>query len=126
MSKVDAVVEKYIQLRDKVKALKEQHKEELKPYVDGMTKLEGHMLGMMQAQGVQNMKTKHGTAYISTTTKPKVENWIDFFEYATSHGYGELIEHRASKSAVDEFLEDKGELPPGISITTEINCRFKR
>ena len=121
----NAVV-KFIALRDKKKLIEAGHKEELKPLNDAMSRLENAVQKILLSQGAKNFSTTEGTAYLSTTIKAKVEDWEVFKEYALENDLFDMLEHRVSKDAVEEFQEAQGELPPGISISSEVNTRFKR
>jgi hypothetical protein len=126
MPTLDQAVEGFIKLRNKKKEIETANKEILAPINDKMMKLENWIQQELQSQGATNVKTAHGTAYLSTTTKPKVEDWQTFLEYVRANDLWSLLERRPSKAAVDEFIESTEAVPPGLSITREVNARFRK
>ena len=57
----DDMINKYVKLRDKVKEIKARQSEELRPFGEAMTMLEGWMLEAMNEAGLKSMKSPHGT-----------------------------------------------------------------
>jgi hypothetical protein len=126
MPTLDQAVAGYIKLRDRKKEIVDEHKEVLAPYNEKLLKLENWIQHELQSQGATNVKTGHGTAYLSTTTRPKVEDWNAFLDHIRANDLWSLLERRPCKQAVDEYIEGSGEVPPGVSIKREVNARVRR
>lgn len=120
------LIGKYIQLRDKANDLKTRHKEELAPYNEAMMKLEEHFLKAMQAQELENLKTDGGTAYQSTQTSVTVADWDAFHAWVLDNNAYHMLEKRANKIAVQEVLDDTGELPPGLNVKRSVKINVRR
>lgn len=118
-------VEQYLKLRDKKAEIAKKHKEELAPYDEALRALENLFQQAMDAQGLENLKTEAGTAYKSTVGSVSVADWDAFFDYVRTNDAWHLVEKRPAKTAVEEVLEETGELPPGLdySRTVKINVR---
>lgn len=118
-------IAKYIALRDKREELMKKHKEELKPYNTMMLKLENMFQHAMDEDGVDSLKNADGTAFKSIKSSVTVEDWDSFIKYVRDNDLWYALEKRASKTAVEEILEETGELPPGLKIsrTMKINVR---
>lgn len=118
-------VAQYLQLRDKKAEIAKRHKEELEPYNRALAILENLFQQSMDQQGLENLKTDAGTAYKSTVGTVSVADWDAFFGYVREHDAWHLVEKRPAKTAVEEVLEETGELPPGLdySRTIKINVR---
>lgn len=123
---IKAAIEKYIALRDKKTTIKARHSEELRPINEAMQLLENAVQKILLKQGADSFKTKGGTAYLSTTTKATVKDWPAFRDFVQEHDLLDMLEHRASKDAVAEFMEANGEAPPGVAVTQEVNTRFRK
>lgn len=119
-------VEKYILLRDEKKRIQDKHKEELAPLNDAMSKIENAVQKILINQGATNSKTPAGTAYLSTTKRPKVVDWSELKPFLIENDLLDMMTRSLSATAVDEFYESTGDLPPGVTVTSETNCRFKR
>jgi hypothetical protein len=122
---IGARVEQYLKLRDKKAEIAKRHKEELEPYNQALYALETLFQRAMDAQGLENLKTEAGTAYKSTVGSVSVADWDAFFEWVQENRAWHLVEKRPAKTAVEEVLEETGELPPGLdySRTVKINVR---
>ena len=91
-----------------------------------MMKVEGWVHKKLNEMGATNAKTPHGTCYLSTITKPKVEDWGAFIDFVRENDMWALLERRPNKSAVDEYVEAQEDVPPGLSIQQETNVRFRK
>ena len=126
MPRIDEVVAAYIKLRDFKKEVKVKHQEELAPTNEKMQKIEAWFLQRMLDTGETSMKTGEGTAYQTKVSTYKVQEWDVFSEWVAENGLVDMFEKKASKSAVDDWIESTGELPPGLSVTTQINARVRK
>lgn len=124
---VDQITAKYIQLRDRVADIKEKHKQELAPYTEAMDKLETVLLAQLDALGAQSISTPSGTPYISRRTSATVADWPLYFDWLTAQDkVSEGLDHKASKSFVEAYIEANEDLPPGINYTSERTVNVKR
>jgi hypothetical protein len=124
--KVSPLIERYIQLRDKVKEIAEAHKKQLTPYAEAMEKLEGILLSMLHEAGVDSMKSMHGTVCKSTQTSVSVKEWRETLAYIQSHQLWDLLEARVSKTAAIERIQETGATIPGVSISQVETLRVRR
>lgn len=111
----DKVIEKYIQIRDEIDAIKKRHTEELAGHVANKEKLEVWLQNHLNTQGLQSLKSEVGTAFVKEVTSATVEDRAAFFDYAINQGHTELLDARCSKTVVDEFVEATGSPPPGVN-----------
>ena len=126
MATTDAVVEAYIKLRDTKKETAARHREELAPLNEKMKKIEAYLLMDLSEKGIESARTEHGTAYKTTRVSVKVEDFEAFIVFVGKHEFWHLLDRRANKSSVEEFLDSTGELPPGLSITTDLGINVRR
>lgn len=123
---LDALVEKYILLRDKKAELKKAYTEKAARFDNLMTKLEAVMLQMFEAQGIESVKTPSGTAYKTPRTTVGVADWDMVLEFVKEHEYWSMLERRVSKAAVEQWQTEYGDLPPGLNIRQEVVVNVRR
>jgi hypothetical protein len=91
-----------------------------------MEKIEKKMLGELDKAGVDSMKTSLGTVYKSTGSSCTVADWDSVFSFMQDKEMWQLLNHSVNKTAVTEYLEAHGELPPGVNYTTFTTVNFRR
>lgn len=110
------LIGRYIQIRDDKAALADIHKEQMKPFNQQLEVLEAALQDMLNQTGGDSIKTQHGTAYRSTTTAAKVEDWPTFIDFVLSHGDTELLVRNVNKTRFLELAES-GVAVPGVGIS---------
>lgn len=124
--KIDEVVRGYIALRDKKNEMKKRHAEELRPINEKMEVVEGWLQRDLINRGVQSQKTDSGTAYLSTVATATVKDRDEFLKFVREHEKWDLIENRVSKSVVSDYLEETGEIIPGVNYEKTQVVRIRR
>ncbi|MBT7005048.1 MAG: hypothetical protein HOA06_10085 [Chloroflexi bacterium] len=122
---LDELIGKYIKIRDAKDALKKTHSEELSRFNNALDKIEHSLLAEFNETGQESAKTAHGTAYRSVRTSAKVADRDAFFDFVRQNDAYDFLESRANKNAVEAYMEEHDELPPGIDVSrvTTINVR---
>jgi len=123
---VDEVVKGYIKLRDKKNSMKKEQADELRPISEKMTLLENWLLRDLQTRKVESQKTAEGTAFISTMAAATVKDRDAFFDFVKEKGMWDLLENRVSKTVVRDYLEDTGEIVPGVNYQETQVVRIRR
>lgn len=123
----EQLIDKYLSIRDKKAEMEKRHKAELEQFSKAMAKIEEVLMGLLSRAGGDSLKTAAGTAYIATVASAKVEDWEAALDWIKSTENWEMLERRASKTFVQAHVENTGELPPGVSLTTlrRLNIRRK-
>jgi len=125
--KVKLAIAGYVMLRDQRDEIKKKHSDELAPLMSKMLTIEGWLQRKLLADGLDSFKKKGtGTAYLAKQTRVKVEDWDSFYEFVKAGGHEAMLEHRASKSVVEDYIESCGDLPPGLSINSDQVVRVRR
>lgn len=122
----EQIVAAYVKVRDEKAALKAAQAAALKPYDEALEKLEAQMLELLDSSGAESIKTASGTAYKSTRTSVTVADKSAFMDYVTNNGAFDLLDVRANKTAVEGFLDEHQDLPPGVNVRREIAVGFRR
>jgi len=119
-------VTQFIQLRDKIKAIKDKHKEELKPYEEGKEALEAYIMQWLQALKLEHAATEAGTAYLSTKVSATVKDMAEFWKYVQTNGLFDLVDKRANAPAVTAHIKQHGAPPPGVNYSTMLSLGVRR
>ncbi len=114
--KVGVVVKGYVQLRDKLRELDTAHDEKRKPIVDMMNQLSGTLQEFLDKSGSKSVKTEFGTFYASTRYTTSLADPDTFMKYVISNQRFDLLDRRANATAVKQFVEETGNLPPGTNL----------
>lgn len=126
MPTMEEVVGGYIKLRDKKKLLEDAHKQNVAPINEKMKMLEAWLLRELQRQGADHVGTGLGTVYQSTIVKPVIRDWSSVLDFIVANEQWGMLERRVSKTAVEEFMESTGTVPPGVEITRETFARIRK
>lgn len=124
--KLNELVEKYIQLRDKKAAIKAEYDAKVADVDNVLDKIEAVLLKTFDEAGMDSVKTSSGTAYKSLRTSASVADWDAFWSYVQQNGAFEMIERRCNKTAVEQHKSaNDGQLPPGLNWREErvVNVR---
>jgi len=121
----DQLIERYLQIRSDKEALAEVHKGQMAPLNAALDVIETALQDMLNQQGGQSIKTTHGTAYRSTATSAKVEDWPSFITFVQSSGDTELLVRNVNKTRYEELI-GSGVQVPGISITQVQRVNIRR
>ena len=121
---MDKLTEQYIALRNKIKKIKEAHKEELAPYNEALEKVENVFMQALLENGVDSMKTPHGTFYKSTVSRSSVADWDECFRFIVENEQWGILAQSVNDTAVKELAE-QGIVVPGVTTKTitRVNVR---
>lgn len=123
---IEAVIGKYVELRDLKAQMKAEFDEKVAPVQTALDTVERVLLAHMQANGSTGVKTKAGTAYVKETTSVTVADWDSFFEFVRSNNAWVMLNKAANKTAVQEYAADRGDLPPGLNFRVEQTVGIRR
>ncbi len=117
---------KYVNLRYQKSQLQDRHKEELAPFNNALAGIESVFMAEMDKQDVDSVSARGvGTIYRSIRSSATVVDFDLLKAFVLEHDAWELLQARVSVPAVETYLEDTGELPPGVNVTRimKINVR---
>ena len=121
------LIKKYIECRDSVTKITERHNQELLPYKNGMTLIEGLLAEEINKQESLSIKTEFGTAYRSTMTSFKVADREAWFDWVINNDHRDMLTAAVAKDAVKAFMEENGGTPPpGLNMTQIYNINILR
>lgn len=127
MSNIDTLIEKYVQLRDRKKAIEDEHKAQLAPYKEAMQRLEDAFQTSMQEMGLKSLKSPHGTVYQSEVANAKVRDFDAALKFIVDNERYDLLERRVNKTTLQSILEE-GDIDevPGVELTRALKINVRR
>jgi hypothetical protein len=123
---VDDVVAAYLKLRLKKESIEAQVKDEVKTLKDKMEQLEAWIKEQADAQGVTSFKTKHGTAFLTTTDYANVADWDAVLGFIRENEAYDMLEKRISKVAVRGYIDANKAVPPGVNYGTKLEVNIRK
>lgn len=123
---VDAVIKKYMRLREKKALVEATIKEELDKIKADMTKLEAFLKAKLDADGLTSFKTEYGTAFLTTTDFANVDDWDAVLRFIREEEAYDMLERRVSKTAVRGYIEANKEVPPGVKYGTKLDINVRK
>ena len=123
---IDSVVEKYITLRNRVKEIEAKAKEDMAEIKEKLAKLEAWLLSRAEKMGVDSFKTSAGTAFLQSSDRAQVVSWEDTLKFIQDNDAWQFLDHRVNKTAVREWMEQNGTVPPGVDYNTIVNVRIRK
>lgn len=123
----DTAVQKYIELRNENTAIEMEAEKKVVANKETMEKLGTWLQLKAEKDGLDSIKTSHGTVFWTNGARCGVTNGEAFFDFVKANEAWELIERRASKKAVGDYIDTHKSIPPGVDYTTvkQINVRKK-
>lgn len=110
-------VKQYIDVRDALKEMDAKHEEARKPLVELQNLLTGWMQNFMEQAGADNIKTAAGTCYSSTRYSASLADPEAFMTFVKASQNFDLLDRKANVSAVKDYVQEKGVLPPGVNLS---------
>lgn len=124
--KVDTLIAKYTQLREKKAKMDEEHKQRLAPINNALETLEAYILKDFQEKGIESARTEAGTAYISQKSSTSVADKEAFLNFVKQSEAWHLLDVRALKTAVEEYIAVNQTLPAGVNISRVIGINVRK
>lgn len=125
-SQVEQWVSDYIMIRDTKALIAERHKAEMERVNKALAKIERLLSDVLNEQGVEAMRTTSGMVHRSIKTSTTVEDREAYMAFVRENEAWNFLESKANKTAVEEYLEEHGELPPGVRVSRFVTVRIVR
>jgi hypothetical protein len=113
--RMDNLVRMFVKVRDELAKRKEAYEESIKPLTEIKSKLEGRMLAFLDQSGQTSAKTQYGTCFTTVKDRASLADPDAFMAFVMKKGLFELLDRRANATAVKDFVENEGTLPPGVN-----------
>lgn len=125
-TRADELTAKYIKLRDFHAKKKAEFDEQLSKITEKMDQIEGEMMTFLNQTGQESSKCASGTFFKKTNTSARVADRDIFLQFVLKHDALNFLENRVSKTAVEEYIAEHKELPPGIDVTRVVSVGVNR
>lgn len=113
---MDKRVSQYVQIRDALKRLEDEYETKRKPLLQLQERLSGRLRTFLETNKLENLKTASGTCYISTRYTASLADPDVFMRFVIANEKFELLDRRANATAVKDYVNDHGALPPGANL----------
>ena len=123
---VDDVVATYMKLRSQKESMEAEVKDRVSTIKAKMEKLEAWIKEQADVQGVTSFKTKHGTAFLTTTDYANVADWDAVLDFIRTQEAFDMLEKRVSKIAVRGYIEANKAVPPGVNYGTKLEINIRK
>lgn len=111
--KLSDLIDKFIAIRDAVDAENNRFKAKMRDANDTMELIESVLMKRMQEIGVESTSSNSGTVFFTTQTRCGVADWDELLPFILQ-GNPQLLNKAVNKTAVKEYMDAHGELPPGV------------
>ena len=117
------LIDRYIEMNHKKKALEE----ELEDHKKEMSQVENFILELMLEEGIQNLRTDKGMAYVNKTFAATLKNDVEpleaIHEVFEEHGLGHMVKTSINANTLRAYVKEKIESEEGLP--EEIEKRIK-
>ena len=125
--KVEDVIGMYLKLRRKKEAIESEVTDKVSGIKEKMSKIEAWIQRKADKDGVTSFSAKGvGTAFLTKTDYASVDDWDATLKYVKEHEAYELLERRVAKKAVREIIEERGQVPSGITYGTRVSVNIRK
>lgn len=119
-------VAQYVQVRDYIKKMDDEHEAKMKPSKDMLQKLAGIIHRFLEDNKLENLRTTAGSCYISTRWTATVQDADVFFKFVIDNEEFDLLERRASATAVRAYVDEHKSLPAGVNLNAIASVGVRR
>jgi hypothetical protein len=124
---VEAVIKRYVELRDEKDKLAEKHAAEFKPLNDATTLMESWLMAKLNEAGCDSFKTEYGTAFRNTVSRAKVVEWQALLDFIINGAEYDMLTKSVAGDAVKQYAaEHGGALPPGVELSSVMSVKVRR
>jgi SPX domain protein involved in polyphosphate accumulation len=116
----------FIEVRDTIKRLDDEHKARVKDLKELQDKLAGRIQAFMAANSLENLKTAAGTCFLTTRTTASLSDPDAFMDYVKTNQAFDLLDRRANVTAIQKFTKKHNALPPGCNLSTIVQVGVRR
>lgn len=112
----DRLVLTYMSLRNAI----QEHEEQVKDLKEQQTIVGNKLLELCSEQGMDSLRTEHGTASRRVQSSYWTNDWEKMYEFIAEHEAYHLLEKRIHNSHMKEFLQDNPDkMPVGLQAETK-------
>lgn len=116
--KLRKAITAYLRIRDAIEEIQRTANEEIAPLKKKMGEVELYVDTELKHQGLDNASIRGvGKAFYKEASSVKSQDWESFLGWVKDHDEWSMLEKRAAKNAVLEYMNTSdGYLPPGLAL----------
>jgi hypothetical protein len=125
---VDKMIQAFVMLRDKRSLLKQEFEAADNALKDKQATVKTWLAKQMETLNSDQLSSRGiGTAYRSIKRRFNAIDWPSVWGFIKDNDRFDMMQKRLGEKAVSDYLDETGELPPGIDMFQEyeINVRSK-
>lgn len=122
----NVLIARYVMVRDKIKEVDDAHKEKMRPAKELLESLNNQLLALLNDTGGESIKTAAGTAYRTEKKSATIEDAQAFQDHVVGNGMFEMLDWKANVKAVEDYLREYDELPPGVKLNSAMLVGVRR
>lgn len=120
------LIKRYQEIKRTKDIMDTEYKESIKPYSEALEAIELSLLEYLNDNGLQNLKTETGTAYKVTHVNTKMVDRQKLVAFVKETDNFDLFTNSLTKEAVKAYVETHKEPPPGVEVTTYLECNIRK
>lgn len=121
------IIAAYLKIRNEKHAYKRAADAVLVEYEAKLKRLGAELLDRMNKQKVKNIASDMGTAVRVKQIIPRADDWDRFYRWISENDAFEALERRVKRTFIQDYMEEnKGAIPPGISVMTSFEVVVKK
>jgi hypothetical protein len=118
-------VEKYIDIKAQREALKKEFATRDAPYAEQENLLSGLIMTHLRNLGIESARTRFGTVFFKTTSAASLFDPDAFMTFVINSQRFEMLDRKANKTAVRDYINEFHELPPGVKYQEAVTLGHK-
>lgn len=120
-------VRQYVQLRDRIKQIDDEHKEKTAKWREHLKMLNNLLLKHLNDVNTDSASVKGvGTVYRSTRQSAVLEDPQAFMDFVIENSHWDLLDRKANVTAVQDFINEHGVSPPGARLNRDMVAGVRR
>lgn len=119
-------VAQYVQIRDELKRMDEEHKDRKRPLTALKEKIEAQMIEHIQSTNSNSISTNAGTMYLTPRKSASLADPAVFMDYVIENSAWDLLDRKANVSAVEDYINEHSAPPPGCNFSSTITIGVQR
>ena len=120
------LIAEFIRLRDEISEKKAEYKAIEDALKTRQAQIQGELQQVMGQLGVDSLKTPAGTAYLTEKVSVLTSDKLAFLEYIRQNEAWDLLDIRGSKTAIQEYMLENNNVPPGIELSRFQDVSIRR
>jgi hypothetical protein len=117
MTDINERIKQYVFVRDRIREMNDAHEQKLVEWNVALAHLSGVLQKFLDTNGLDSLKSEHGTCYKTTKYSASLADPDAFMRYVIANQKFELLDRRANVTAVKEFVKENKEQPPGCNLS---------